>query len=121
MILFPTLQFGGQEFPDASDVLKFAANAGFDVGPGKTVMSVGDVVGPGARPAWKLMYEATGAEEPTWNFKGKFLGGRAGEIVVPGDDLEADIVKLLGEGGGEANGTEAMRIYTPFRLPLTMF
>ena len=101
MVLFPTLQFGGQEFSDPSAVVDFAASKGFAPGPGKTIMSVGDVAGEAARDSWKLMYATTGAAEPTWNFKGKFLVSRTGEITVPGDDVEADIVRLLNEGGEE--------------------
>ena len=87
------MQFGGQEFNDGEKVLDFAKGKGF-VG---TVMSVGDVVGPDARESWKLFYEKTGAAEPTWNFKGKWLVSKTGEIIEAGSDVEGDIEKLLME------------------------
>ena len=34
-------------------------------------MSLGEVNGDDARPAWKLMKSETGAEDPNWNFKGE--------------------------------------------------
>ena len=60
-----------------------------------TLMNIGDVAGPNARPSWKFFYDQTGASEPTWNFKGKFLVDRNGKVSVPSSNVEADIVALL--------------------------
>lgn len=87
------MQFGAQEFTDGSKVLNFAESKGFS----GTVMSVDDVIGANARPSWKLFYETTGAAEPTWNFKGKWLVSKSGEIKECSSDVEGDIIKLLEE------------------------
>jgi glutathione peroxidase-family protein len=58
-------------------------------------MNIGDVAGTNARPSWKFFYDQTGASEPTWNFKGKFLVDRNGKVSVPSSNVEADIVALL--------------------------
>ena len=92
-IVFPCSQFGGQELKSNAEVLAFTDKKEF----GGTVMDIGDVTGPNARPSWKFFYEnAEGAHEPTWNFKGKFLVSRSGKVEVP-TDLENDIQRLLGE------------------------
>ena len=91
-IVFPCSQFGGQELKSNSDVLAFTEKKEF----GGTVMEIGDIVGEYARPSWKFFYDQTGAKEPTWNFKGKFLVSRDGKVEVP-NDLESDIQRLLGE------------------------
>ena len=92
-MLFPCPQFGGQELSEGGAVLEFAEGKGFE----GTVMSIGDVVGPNARKAWSFFYEQTGAPEPGWNFKGKFLVGRDGGVKAASSNLEQDIVDLLDE------------------------
>ena len=39
--------------------------------PNGILMSLGEVNGDNARPAWKLMKSEAGAEDPNWNFKGE--------------------------------------------------
>ena len=45
-------------------------------------MGLGDVKGAEAQLAWRVLYEQTGAAEPTWNFKGKFVVGRDGAVAA---------------------------------------
>lgn len=78
-------------------VLKFTEEKEFE----GTVMSIGDVVGPSARPSWSFFYSQTGAPEPTWNFKGKFLVSRSGKVMATGSNVEQDIVDLLNEEAPE--------------------
>jgi glutathione peroxidase len=93
MLAYPSQQFGGQEYKSDAEVQSFAANKGFE----GTVMAIGDVKGPNASEAWKFFYQETGASEPTWNFKGKFLVSRKGVVSAPSNDLEGDIQRLLNE------------------------
>jgi len=58
-------------------------------------MSKGLVLGEDAREAWKIMQSETGAPEPGWNFKGKFLVSKEGKVSVPSEDVAADIQALL--------------------------
>ena len=48
------------------------------------------------RPVFQLCKAAT-ATEIAWNFKGLYLISKAGEVSVPGADIEADIKALLAE------------------------
>lgn len=93
MVLFPCLQFGGQEFDDPQKVLNFANQ---DKSFQGTVMSIGDVVGENARDSWKFFYEQTNAEPPGWNFKGKFLVDRTGKVKPVEGNLVDEIKALLG-------------------------
>jgi len=92
-VLFPSQEFGAQEKSTGAEVVKFADSMGF-IG---TVMSLGDVRGELARTAWKFLYEKTGASQPKWNFSGKFLVSRAGEVkdVSGAKDIAAEIKTLL--------------------------
>jgi glutathione peroxidase-family protein len=93
MLAYPSQQFGAQEYKTDEEVLSFATAKGFE----GTVMSTGDVKGDSARESWRFFYQETDAQEPTWNFKGKFLVSKDGKVSVPGSDLEGDIQKLLNE------------------------
>ena len=42
------------------------------------------------------MKEQTGASDPTWNFRGKFLVSKTGQVSVP-KDVEAEIEALMKE------------------------
>lgn len=61
--------------------------------PNVHVMAKGDVKGDNIHPAWKIMQEATGSLDPQWNFDGKFIIGKDGEIkrVAKGDNV-ADLI-----------------------------
>ena len=63
---------------------------------GETNQVGGKVKGDDAPQVWKYMKEQTGAKDPTWNFKGKFLVSKTGKVSVP-TDLEADIEALVNE------------------------
>lgn len=79
-----------------ADIAAFAyEKAKFPDPPQAFLMSKGLVNGPDAREAWKLMKQQTGAEDPGWNFRGKFLVDKDGAVSVPGDDVAAAIEALL--------------------------
>jgi glutathione peroxidase-family protein len=92
MLAFPSREFGWQEFSDDADIQKFAQSKNY---PG-IVMKLGKIKGDEAPDVWKFFKEQTGASDPTWNFKGKFLVSKTGAVIVP-TDLEADIEKLMKE------------------------
>jgi glutathione peroxidase-family protein len=53
-----------------AEVAEFAKSVNFPEAPKGILMSKGMVNGDSARPAWKLLKEATGAPDPNWNFAG---------------------------------------------------
>ena len=57
-------------------------------------MKLGSVTGPGASEIWKFFMKATGSRAPAWNFDGKFLVSKTGDITLP-TDLEGDIEALI--------------------------
>jgi len=89
---FPTREYGWQEFDNDDAIAEFAAKKNF---PG-ILMKLGKIKGDTAPEVWKFFKDETGAGDPIWNFKGKFLVGKTGEVSVP-TDLEADIEKLINE------------------------
>jgi glutathione peroxidase len=96
ILAFPSDEFGGQELPTDAEVARFAyERANFPEPPAGYLLAKGRVNGDDARAAWKLLKEASGAPDPTWNFKGKFLVSPDGAVTVPGRDLAADIEALL--------------------------
>ena len=58
-------------------------------------MKLGHVTGPMASQVWKFFTAATGSREPNWNFDGKFLVSKSGEVHLPKEDLEAHIAELV--------------------------
>jgi glutathione peroxidase-family protein len=59
-------------------------------------MKLGKIKGDKAPEVWKFFKDETGASDPMWNFRGKFLVSKNGEVSVPAD-LEADIERLMEE------------------------
>lgn len=59
-------------------------------------MALGQIKGETAPEVWKFFKDETGAGNPMWNFQGKFLVSKTGEVSVP-EDLEADIERLVTE------------------------
>mmetsp|Transcript_5122 Transcript_5122/g.12256 ORF Transcript_5122/g.12256 Transcript_5122/m.12256 type:complete len:105 (-) Transcript_5122:182-496(-) len=90
ILAFPSMEFGGQEFPDDEDIQAFAEKQGF---PG-VLLKLGNVLGSDAPKVWKYFMSETGADDPDWNFQGKFLVDKDGKVCVP-DDLESDIAALM--------------------------
>ena len=89
---FPTREFGAQEYDDDAKIAQFAASQNF---PG-ILMKLGKIKGKDAPEVWKFFKEQTGAKDPTWNFRGKFLVSKTGEVSVP-KNVEADIEALMSE------------------------
>jgi len=69
------------------------------------LMKLGKIKGDTAPEVWRFFKDETGAGDPLWNFKGKFLVGKNGEVSVP-TDLEADIERLINEEVKEKEETE---------------
>jgi glutathione peroxidase-family protein len=90
---FPTREFGSQEFKTDEEIQAFAAKKNF---PG-VLMKLGKVKGDEAPDVWKFFKQETGAADPTWNFKGKFLVSKTGAVSVPKGDVEAAITALMEE------------------------
>ena len=90
---FPSREFGGQEYETDEEIKAFAESKNF---PGY-LMKLGHVTGPGASEIWKFFMKATKSKEPAWNFDGKFLVSKTGQVILPGGDLEAEIAKLVSE------------------------
>ncbi len=90
ILAFPSRQFGFQEFSDDATIAEFASSKGF---PG-ILLKLGNITGDKAPDVWKFMKAKTGAPDPTWNFKGKFLVSKDGTVSVP-TNLEADIASLM--------------------------
>lgn len=91
---FPTREFGGQEFTTDAKIAEFAASQNF---PG-ILLQLGKVKGPEAPAVWKYMQSATGAANPTWNFRGKFLVSKTGVVsTTTAETVEDDIAALMEE------------------------
>jgi glutathione peroxidase len=89
---FPSNEFGAQEYETDEEIAAFAKEKNF---PGLLVQ-LGHVTGPGASEVWKFFRKATGAKAPVWNFDGKFLVSKSGQVSLPtSDSLEADIARLV--------------------------
>jgi len=89
---FPSREFGWQEFDNDAAIAEFAKAKNF---PG-ILMKLGKIKGETAPEVWKFFKDETGAADPGWNFKGKFLVSKTGEVSVP-TDLEADIERLVNQ------------------------
>mmetsp|Transcript_17200 Transcript_17200/g.35332 ORF Transcript_17200/g.35332 Transcript_17200/m.35332 type:complete len:96 (+) Transcript_17200:347-634(+) len=89
---FPSREFGWQEYDNDEQIAEFAEKKNF---PG-VMIKLGKIKGESAPEVWKFFKDETGAADPTWNFKGKFLVDKKGEVSVP-IDLEADIESLITE------------------------
>ena len=92
IMAFPSREYMWQEYSTDEEIQEFAKSKKF---PG-ILMQLGSVKGDTAPEVWKHMRDITGSGDPSWNFKGKYLVSRTGEISVP-TDLEADIAKLIEE------------------------
>lgn len=61
-------------------------------------MKVGNIKGDDAPDVWKLFKQETGAPDPTWNFKGKFLVSKSGVVsTTTPASVEEDIAALMEE------------------------
>eukprot|EP01041_Mallomonas_annulata_P013737 gene13736-29213_t len=92
--IFPCNQFGGQEPGSDKEISQFCALKGVQ---GANVFSKADVNGPKTRPTYALVKEKTNMGDIAWNFAGKFLVDKEGNVlpVKSEKSLEADIATLL--------------------------
>jgi len=85
-VVFPCDEFGGQELGTDAEIATFAAKSGF-VG---TIIAKAPVVnGPGAGPTYQFLH-AAGMGNVGWNFDGKFLVSRTGEVSLTSDPAASD-------------------------------
>ncbi len=99
-IIAPCNQFGYQEPGDFFSIKTFAEKQSFD----GIILSKKDVNGPDTRPLFAHLKAATGKHNIDWNFDGKFLVSRDGQVTLiePHMDVEAEIRRLLeGSSGAE--------------------
>lgn len=95
VILCPSDTFH-QEPLDGNKVLVYITSQGFSIAEGGWVLSKDEINGDTARPVFKFLKEAVGkTDDISWNFEGKFLISRSGEVYQTGKDVEADIRHLL--------------------------
>lgn len=96
ILLFPTREYGGQEFKDDSEILAFAESKGFVNGEHGDLFTLGNIKGANARAVWSYLYAATNTGPPAWNFKGKYLVDRNGKARVA-KNLESEIEEMLAQ------------------------
>eukprot|EP00607_Mallomonas_marina_P005398 CAMPEP_0182439840 /NCGR_PEP_ID=MMETSP1167-20130531/86686_1 /TAXON_ID=2988 /ORGANISM="Mallomonas Sp, Strain CCMP3275" /LENGTH=180 /DNA_ID=CAMNT_0024633635 /DNA_START=593 /DNA_END=1135 /DNA_ORIENTATION=- len=81
--IFPCNQFGGQEPGSDKEVAAFCVSKGVS---GANMFTKGDVNGPNTRPTYKYVKDKTGMGDIAWNFAGKFLIDKEGNVVKVKDD-----------------------------------
>jgi len=89
---FPSREYALEEFENDEEIQEFAKSQNF---PG-ILMKLGKIKGDTAPEVWRFFKDETGANDPMWNFTGKFLVSKNGEVSVP-TDLETDIDRLMNE------------------------
>ena len=93
IMAFPSREFGSQEFATDEEIQAFVEKKNF---PG-VLMKLGNILGDDAPEVWKHFKEETGAADPGWNFRGKFLVSKSGEVKASEGDIEAEIEALMKE------------------------
>lgn len=95
LVLAPCNQFGQQEPGDKVAISNFAAKNDFE----GIILAKNDVNGANARAAFRYLKNASGVPNIAWNFDGKFLVSKKGNVfhVHDNKDLEGMIKELLSE------------------------
>ena len=93
IVLAPCNQFGQQEPGDGVAITNFARKQDFE----GIILSKADVNGRLARPVFRFLKHAAGVASIGWNFDGKFLVSKTGEVFHVSDnrDIESMIKELL--------------------------
>mmetsp|Transcript_29288 Transcript_29288/g.29654 ORF Transcript_29288/g.29654 Transcript_29288/m.29654 type:complete len:152 (-) Transcript_29288:133-588(-) len=96
VVLFPCNQFGGQEPGSNAEICSFIESKG---SAGAIVLDKADVNGPNTRPTYNFLKSTAGMPEVRWNFAGKFLVDKTGNISVLDDynQIESEILRLVAE------------------------
>jgi glutathione peroxidase len=91
--LFPCNQFGAQEPGSDAEVASFCALKGVK---DANVFTKADVNGPNTRPTYKYLREKGVVSNVAWNFAGKFIVDKDGNVLPVKSEktLEEDILKL---------------------------
>ncbi|RYG59163.1 hypothetical protein EON64_20515, partial [archaeon] len=88
IVLAPCNSFGAQEPGDGGAIKAFAARKGYR----GLILSKQEVNGAAARPSFAFLKARSRVSYIGWNFEGKFLVDRAGNVhVTSNDSLEADV------------------------------
>ena len=85
-------QFGGQEPGSDAEVAQFCVAKGVD---GANLFTKADVNGPNTRPTYKFLKEQKVLGEVGWNFAGKFIVDKKGNVMPASGDIEGTIAKLV--------------------------
>lgn len=91
LLALPSAQFGNQEAKTSEEIIAFAAKHGPE---SLIVCDKQDVNGDNARPIYKYIKSVIPKFKPTWNFRGKFLVSKDGNIQLTEDPVK-DIPPLL--------------------------
>ena len=91
--LFPCNQFGGQEPGSNKEIESFCAMKNVK---GANIFEKADVNGPSTRPAYKFLKDTKVIGDVAWNFAGKFLVDKEGNVMAVKSEKEllASIEKL---------------------------
>lgn len=91
LLALPSAQFGNQEAKTSGEIIAFAK----DHGPESLIVcDKQNVNGEDARPIYKFIKSVIPAFKPTWNFRGKFLISKDGQVQQTEDPVK-DIPPLL--------------------------
>jgi glutathione peroxidase-family protein len=93
MVLAPCNAFGFQEPGGTKEIEAFAKAEGFK----GLILSKDEVNGERTRPAFRFLKAAAQKDYISWNFDGKFLIDRDGDVHAVGDDVEDRIQQMLDE------------------------
>ncbi|KAJ1443015.1 thioredoxin-like protein [Ochromonadaceae sp. CCMP2298] len=94
MLLAPCNSFGSQEPGDAVAIAAFAQSQEFN----GIILAKGEVNGDNTRPLFEFLKRVAQRPQISWNFDGKFLVSRSGEVfAVTADSLEEQVKTLLAE------------------------
>ena len=103
IVLAPCNAFGGQEPGDADAIHGFARSKGFR----GIIMKKGEVNGPDTRPSFKFLKAFGEKLRIDWNFDGKFIVDKRGNVHLPSEDLEDQIINYLSEDAdGAVSGSQ---------------
>lgn len=93
MVISPCNQFGSQEPGDSNEITNFVSKRQYE----GIILSKGDVNGPGTRPLFDYLKTTTGKHYISWNFDGKFVIDRHGNVhrIDSENEVESTINNLL--------------------------
>ncbi|GBF98663.1 phospholipid hydroperoxide glutathione peroxidase-like [Raphidocelis subcapitata] len=95
VLAFPSNEFGRQEPGTPAQIRDFVSSK---YGVAFPVMEKIETNGPNTHPVYKLLKEASGDDSPVdWNFRGKFVVDKDGNVVKRTGDNPAQLEPLIKE------------------------